>query len=165
MRMAELIASLSIAIDLGAQMPMGARLLAAADAYQAMREERPWREALAPEKATAELRKEAAAGRLDAAATEVVLEAAGQGTGRIPPTPGDLSAREIEVLRLIAKGISNKEMGAALFIGIPATGKEVSMGFISVDTYKDGKLRSIRVNTNMLSLMQQLGAIPAPAHV
>jgi HD-GYP domain-containing protein (c-di-GMP phosphodiesterase class II) len=43
-----------------------ARVLAAADAYHAMTEPRPHREALSPEQAAAELGREASAGRLDA---------------------------------------------------------------------------------------------------
>jgi DNA-binding NarL/FixJ family response regulator len=33
-----------------------------------------------------------------------------------PPPPDGLSARELEVLRLVARGHSNREIGAALFI-------------------------------------------------
>lgn len=109
----------------GGQVPMGARLLAAADAYQAMREDRPWREALAADKAAGELRREASAGKLDGIAVEAVLEAAGLGAGRISPATGDLSAREIEVLRLIAKGLSNKEMGTILFISPKTVGHHI----------------------------------------
>jgi predicted ester cyclase len=50
------------------------------------------------------------------------------------------------------------------FMGVAATGKAVSMSFASVDTYRDGKLVSIRINTDIMGLMQQIGAFPAPAH-
>ena len=49
------------------------------------------------------------------------------------------------------------------FMGVPATGKQVAMTFASVDTYRDGKLASIRINADFMGLMQQIGAIPAPA--
>jgi predicted ester cyclase len=49
------------------------------------------------------------------------------------------------------------------FMGVPASGKEVTMSFASIDTYQDGKLKSIRVNADFMGLMQQIGAIPAPA--
>jgi HD-GYP domain-containing protein (c-di-GMP phosphodiesterase class II) len=82
-----------------------ARILAAADAYHAMTEPRPHRAALAPERAAAELRREARAGRLDADAAEDVLAAAGHNVPRARrELVAGLSAREIEVLRLIARG-------------------------------------------------------------
>ena len=58
-----------------------ARVLGAADAYQAMREPRPHRAALSAEAAAAELRADVKAGRLDADAVEAVLGAAGH---RVP---------------------------------------------------------------------------------
>ncbi len=50
------------------------------------------------------------------------------------------------------------------FMGVPASGKSVEMKFASIDTYRDGKLVSINVNADFMGLMQQIGAIPAPAH-
>jgi predicted ester cyclase len=49
------------------------------------------------------------------------------------------------------------------FMGVPPTGRTVSMAFMSLDTYREGRIASIRVCPDMLGLMQQLGAIPAPA--
>lgn len=51
------------------------------------------------------------------------------------------------------------------FMGVPASGKSVAMAFASVDAYQGGKLKSIRINADFMGLMQQIGAIPAPAHV
>src|SRR5439155_23970977 len=59
------------------QLPKAARLLAAADAYHAMTEERAHRPAHAPAAAAAMLVEEARAGRLDREAVEAVLAAAG----------------------------------------------------------------------------------------
>jgi HD-GYP domain-containing protein (c-di-GMP phosphodiesterase class II) len=94
-----------------------ARILAAADAYRAMTEQRPHRPARAPEEAAAELRREAIAGRLDSDAVAGVLAAAGHTAeaGRRALVAG-LSAREIEVLRLIARGQSIKQIAAELTI-------------------------------------------------
>ena len=55
-----------------------ARFLAAADAYHAMTEIRPYRDALSAEQAADELAREASAGRLDPDAVTAVIEAAGQ---------------------------------------------------------------------------------------
>ena len=93
--------------------PRPARVLAAADAYQAMREPRPHRPARSRDEAAAELRAEVRGGRLDGEAVEAVLGAAGHRVGRRREGPAGLTRREIEVLRLIARGLSNKEVAAA----------------------------------------------------
>src|SRR5687767_15950259 len=64
--------------------PSGVRVLAAADAYQAMTQERPHRPALTPGAAAELLSSEAAQGRLDAEAARAVLEAAGHPQARAP---------------------------------------------------------------------------------
>jgi len=109
-----------------AQLAPSARLLAAADAYQAMTQERPHRPALSPEDAAAALRSDADAGRIDRGAAECVLEAAGH-VRRHPRAelPAGLSRREVEVLRLICLGRSNRQMAASLFISEKTVGHHV----------------------------------------
>ena len=68
-----------------------ARLLGAADAYQAMREPRPYRAALQADEAAAQLRSEAKAGRRDAESVEAVLGAAGHRTVRRREGPAGLT--------------------------------------------------------------------------
>jgi HD-GYP domain-containing protein (c-di-GMP phosphodiesterase class II) len=110
-----------------AQLSPAARLLAAADAYQAMTQERPHRPALAPEEAAAALRRDVDAGLLDRRAGECVLAAAGHAR-RNPrgELPAGLSAREVDVLRLICLGRSNRQMAASLFISEKTVGHHVA---------------------------------------
>lgn len=102
----------------GHDLPAACRVLAAADAFQAMTQTRPHREALTPEEASEELIRESRNGRLDSDAVAAVLDAAGQRhAGRRPDLrPAGLSEREIEVLRLVAQGCSNPQIAKRLFI-------------------------------------------------
>jgi HD-GYP domain-containing protein (c-di-GMP phosphodiesterase class II) len=109
----------------GAAMARPARLLAGADVYQAMLEPRPHRPARTPDAAARELRGEARAGRLDGEVVEAVLGAAGHQVARRIEGPAGLTRREIEVLQLIARGCSNKDIAARLVISPKTAGTHV----------------------------------------
>jgi putative nucleotidyltransferase with HDIG domain len=100
-----------------AEVPAEARLLAVADVYQAMTEDRPHRAARTAEEASEVVTSEARAGRLDLECARAVLEAAGQTSPRLRTAwPAGLSDREVEVLRLVARGLSNRAIAATLVI-------------------------------------------------
>lgn len=103
------------------EIPHEARVLAAADAYQAMTQSRPFRPALSKERATEELENEARRGKLDIDAIHTVLTSAGHQTRSVHPIlPAGLSEREVEVLRLLCRGGTKKDVAALLKIA-PAT--------------------------------------------
>jgi HD-GYP domain-containing protein (c-di-GMP phosphodiesterase class II) len=102
-----------------------ARVLGAADAYQSMREPRPYRPARPPEDAMAELRAEVTAGRLDGAAVDAVLDAAGHRVPRRRTAVAGLTAREVEVLILLARGLSNKQIATRLVITPKTAGNHI----------------------------------------
>jgi len=90
------------------------RLLAAADAYHAMTEPRPHRGPLDAAEASRRLQEEARAGRLDGGAVSAVLSAAGHRAPARRTWPSGLTAREVEVLGLLARGQPNKEIARSL---------------------------------------------------
>lgn len=96
---------------------VGARVLAAADAYQTKTEARPHRDAVPLEAAAEALLREAQQGQFDEDVVSALLAAAGH---RAPPQkqelPAGLSEREAQVLCLVAGGLSNRQMADELFI-------------------------------------------------
>jgi HD-GYP domain-containing protein (c-di-GMP phosphodiesterase class II) len=109
----------------GAAIPPGARVLAAAEVYQALREARPYRPAHTRAQAQTVLLHEAAAGRLDGAAANAVLAAAGHQIRRRPSLVAGLTAREVEVLALLVRGLPNKQVAAALAVTPRTVGSHI----------------------------------------
>jgi HD-GYP domain-containing protein (c-di-GMP phosphodiesterase class II) len=109
----------------GSAIPAAGRLLAAACAYRAMTEPRPHRPAMTAKAAAAELTREIRAGRFDADAANSVLAAAGQAPGKRWSGPAGLTPREVEVLALIARGASNRQVASALGISTKTAGTHI----------------------------------------
>lgn len=119
----------------GPEIPMPARVLAAADAYHAMCEPRAHREALSPEVAASELGREASEGRLDPDAVTAVIEAAGQRAPRLE-RPAGLTEREAEVVALLARGLMTKQVA-----------RELGIGAKTADTHVQNAYRKIGIST------------------
>ena len=110
----------------GADLDIRARVIAAADACQAMLQGRPYRPVRTLDDAARELRRDVSGGRLDSKAVEAVLSSAGARPQRTTPSrPGRLTDREIEVLHLMAQGLSNRDMAASLGITPKTVGHHV----------------------------------------
>ena len=109
-----------------AAITLGARLLAVADAHDAMTHDRPYRAALSPAQARAQLAEMVSCGAFEKRAVDAVLEA----VGALPVDvrqgyPAGLSEREVEVLRLVAQGKTSKEIAQALTITEKTAGHHV----------------------------------------
>jgi HD-GYP domain-containing protein (c-di-GMP phosphodiesterase class II) len=114
-----------------AMLPRVARLLAAADAYHAMTEERPHRPALPPQRAAEELIGEGRAGRLDPDAVTAVLEASGHPPPRISPSTG-LTPRETQVIGLLARGLQTKQVARALRISVKTADRHIQNAYAKI---------------------------------
>jgi HD-GYP domain-containing protein (c-di-GMP phosphodiesterase class II) len=103
-----------------------ARILAAADCYSAMSEDRPHRPALEPDEAAALLILEATERRLDRDAVDAVLAAAGHHLAKRPrELPAGLTRRELEVLLALVVGRSNQAIADSLGISAKTVGHHV----------------------------------------
>ena len=101
----------------GADLILPARVLAAADAFHAMTEPRPYREPLSPGQAAEQLAREASHGTLDPDAVSAVVSAAGERAPRLE-RPAGLTEREAEIVGMLARGLQTKQVARALEISV-----------------------------------------------
>lgn len=101
---------------LGAEaLSMTARILAAADAFQTLRQPGFARAPVALADAADQLAEQVKEGRVDADAVGAIVEAAG-GVPRPLPRPAGLTPRETQVVALIARGLATKQVARRLGI-------------------------------------------------
>ena len=130
------------------------RLLGAADMYHAKTEQRPHRAALSPEEAAAALRAEVAAGRLDGKAVDAVLRAAGHRVRRRQEWPAGLTAREVEVLRLVTYGLSNREIAQRLTITSKTAGNHVEHVYMKIGASNRARAALFAMKHGLMSDLQ-----------
>jgi HD-GYP domain-containing protein (c-di-GMP phosphodiesterase class II) len=104
---------------------LGANVMAATEIYVGLTSDRADRPALTATDAAIGLQQLVSHGVLESRAVSAVLIAAGHGEPRGQASrarlPGGLSGREVEVLRLAAKGLTTKEIADQLFISPKTT--------------------------------------------
>jgi HD-GYP domain-containing protein (c-di-GMP phosphodiesterase class II) len=144
----------------GAAVSLPARILGAADAYQAMREPRPYRSALSAEAAAAELRADVSGGRLDAEAVEAVLAAAGHRVVRRRAGPSGLTPREVEVLRLLARGHSNKAIAERLVISPKTVANHIEHIYLKIGASNRARASLFAVQHGLLPEEEFVAAVP-----
>lgn len=134
----------------GVSIPMPGRILAAACAFQAMIEPRAHRAALDRSQAVSTLRGEARSGRLDADAVDAVLTAAGAGTRRRVAGPAGLTAREVEVLLLIARGATTSDVARQLGISKKTAGTHIERIYVKAGASSRSTATLFALRTGLL---------------
>ncbi|HEY8942909.1 MAG TPA: HD domain-containing phosphohydrolase [Polyangiaceae bacterium] len=107
------------------QVSLEARALAVADVYVALDSERPHRPRRTRDEIARELRAESSQSGLDPHAVRAALEASGHRAPRRSHGATGLTEREVEVVRLVAIGRTNKEIGALLGMSARTAQKHV----------------------------------------
>ncbi|WP_344804744.1 HD domain-containing phosphohydrolase, partial [Microlunatus ginsengisoli] len=134
----------------GAALGRPERLLAAAVAFQSALEPRPYREAMSPDQAAARLRRRSARGALDPECVEAVASTAGRPGPRVRRDDA-LTSREREVLGLVARGLSNREIAARLVLSEKTVRNHVERTYLKIGA-------SNRVGASLYALRHGLGA-------
>ena len=110
-------------------LPMPARILAVADVAHALLEVRPWRDGHSREQVAALLRGSSG---FAPDVVDAVLAELGVPTPVPPERRRGLSDREVEVLRLVARGLTNKEVANALDLSPKTVGHHLEKIFAKV---------------------------------
>lgn len=129
----------------GVALPLEARILAASVASVALRAPRPWRAALSFSDAEALLREQTAKGRFDLEVVDALLASEGSPPLRasLAQPKGRLSRREIDVLRLISRGASNKDAA-----------RELALSPSTVRTHVESLFRKLECSTRAAATLK-----------
>lgn len=136
---------------------MAGRILGAADIYHALTELRPHRPARTSDEAAAVVRAEVVAGRLDGDAVDAVLRAAGHRVRRRRDWPADLTMREVEVLRLVTRGFSNREIAERLLITRKTAGNHVQHIYEKIGATNRARAALFAMKHGLMSDLEPLG--------
>ena len=109
-----------------------ARVLAAADAYVSLREQRPYRPAHSSAATVQRLQAEVEAGALDARAGSAVVMAAAEEPSAALRWPSGLSDREVEVLRLAVRGHTIQQVGNRLGIAAKTVDRHLQNSYAKI---------------------------------
>ena len=134
-----------------------ARLLAAAHAYHAMLQSRPYRPALTESDSRRRLLAATVEGQLDPLSVDAVLAAAGHRSSRQRAEgPLGLTARESEVLGLLAQGLPNKSIARQLQISAKTVSNHIEHIYLKLGVTN-------RAGATMAAMQHGLvGQAPAP---
>jgi HD-GYP domain-containing protein (c-di-GMP phosphodiesterase class II) len=132
-------------------------VLAAADAYQTKVEPRPHRPAYGPNRAAGWIRDEVRAGRLDGDAVDGVLRAAGHPARRRKAQHSGLTAREVDVLRLLARGLTNREIADALGISPKTAGRHIENIYLKIGVSNRARASLFAVTHGLMGLPAKMG--------
>jgi DNA-binding NarL/FixJ family response regulator len=141
-------------------MSRAARVLAAADAYHARLEERPYRRGMTAHEAAAWLREEVRQGHLDGGAADAVLHAAGHAVRRRRDWPFGLTTREVEVLRLLARGHANRDIAERLHISRKTVDNHVEHVFTKLGVSNRARAGLLAVRHGLMSVTEDEGFTP-----
>jgi HD-GYP domain-containing protein (c-di-GMP phosphodiesterase class II) len=133
------------------------RLLAAADAYHGKLEPRPHRAAYPPHDAARWLREEVRAGRLEGDAVDGVLVAAGHPHLRRKAHPSGLTGREVEVLKLLARGLTTKEIAADLVLSPKTVSRHIEHIYLKIGVSNRARASLFAVTHGLMSVDANVG--------
>jgi HD-GYP domain-containing protein (c-di-GMP phosphodiesterase class II) len=138
----------------GSSLPVTARVLAAADAYQSLREPRPHRAALDAPSGAAALRAQVQEGKLDGDVVAALLAVSGEPGPDLPTTlPDGLSSLEAQILRLVVRGMTNRQVADSLVLAPKAVGRHLESIYAKVDV-------STRIGARLFAVEHGLAGLP-----